>query len=134
MESVTIKATVYAKKLREHLAVLKKKRIIDLKKYNTDVDTWRKDLHKWIDREAYDIITKIANSELQDVDRRYARNEAGFDTMRFFIGAPKPPVYPSDKAIRSIQSQLRHIAITGQNTIKVSESDTKQFFGDEEDD
>jgi hypothetical protein len=134
MEPVTMKATVYAKQLRELLVVLKKKRIIDLKKYNTDVGTWRKDLHKWLDREAYDIIAKITNSELQGIDRRYGRNEPGFDTDLFFIGAPKPPVYPSDKTIRSIQSQLRHLAITGQNTIKVSENDTKQFFWSEDED
>jgi hypothetical protein len=123
----TMKTVVYAKKLRAELAKLRKKRVIDIAMYDDAVAKWRTALWKWVDREAFERVKQISKREL--TERRYETNCAGFDTRGFFIGAPRPPKYPSDQRIRDIQRMLHHLGITGQSTVRVNDEDTKKYFG-----
>ena len=133
MNDVTMKATVFAKKLRTQLAKDRKMRVTALRRYDIMVDVWRKMMKAWLRATAEARVNEITKKDLKEHTGRYHRN-VPFNTEAFFRGAPEPPKFPSDERIRDIQRALHHIAITGQATIKVSESDTKKYFGEDEED
>lgn len=133
METVTMKATVFAKKLRTRLAHLRKQREMLLKTYDADVHRWRQAMTAWLLASGPNKVRGITKEELQGNRGRYSR-AIPFDLETFFAGMPQAPKFPSDQQIRAVQSALRHLDITGQSTIKVSEVDTRKLFGDPEED
>ena len=126
-----IKATVYAAKLRKRLAELKAQREKNLADYKTNVDAWRKDMAKWLIANAKQKVDAISSANLKK-ERNSYYSGPGFDTGDFFKGAPAVPTYPRDKQIRDIQNLLRHLGITGQETVNVSTSDVARYLGEEE--
>ncbi len=122
-----IKTTVYAAKLRKRLAELKTKREKDLAAYKTGVVAWRKAMTKWLTTNAKARVDAVTVTQLKE-DRRYNRG-APFDTGLFFAGCPQPMAYPDDKQIREITSLLRHLGITGQETVRISTSDVEKYLG-----
>lgn len=126
-ESTKMNAKLFAKKLRIELARIKKQHTAAVGVYDRELATWRRELQKWIDREAYDRVNAITKTDLKN---HY--NDGTFDTRRFFNGSPKPPKIPSDKRIQAIQNALRHLGITGQTHVTVSVYDTENLFGVED--
>ena|ERR1700722_14471090 len=125
----TVKSTVYAKKLREHLKKLKQDYAKDMEAYDRAVELWKNVLTGWIKVNAVQRVAHISKSELQGF-RGFRSHERGFDTTLFFAGAPKPPTRPSNKQICDIQNVLRHLAITGQATVRLSTADVAKLLGD----
>jgi hypothetical protein len=121
----------FAKQLRAKLEALKKERAAALKKYDAEFEKWKKELHSWVDRNAYEKIHAITKTAVRN-HRGYSRGP-DFSAETFFIGCPKPPKYPSDEQIRKIQNMLRHLGITGQKTITLSTSEVGEFLGDKGD-
>jgi hypothetical protein len=125
-----IKTKTYAARLRAKLKELQEKRPAELASYKKALDAWRKDLKKWIADNAEQRVDKIKI----DKTERYFGDRIRFNTSSFFVGAPVPPVYPSDKQIRDIRNLLRHLGITGQETITVSTEDVARYLGEGEED
>ena len=133
MNDTTMKSTVYAKKLRTRLALLKKQRVVELKKYDAEVMVWRRAMVAWLSANGAARVVGITKQELEDYCGRY-RRPIPFDQEKFFKDAPLPPRFPSNGRIQDIMRVLRHLAITGQATVKVSPSDTQKLFGVEDED
>ncbi len=129
----TVKVVPFSKRLQARLKELKAQRGPALKKFNADFTKWKQDLALWTMRNAKKKVENITIDEVREA-RRYRDSDPGFTASHFFIGAPKPPAYPSDKPIREIQRTLRHMAITGQETMRVSSSDIEKWFPEEDDD
>jgi hypothetical protein len=127
-----IKATVYAAKLRKRLAELKKQRPVDLAAHKTAVEAWRKALTLWILHNAKARVDAITAKQITDHSARAPRwhLDAERVLMPSFDGAPEPPVYPDDRQIRDITAMLRHLGITGQETILVSTEDVTKYLGE----
>ena len=117
MESM-MKATTYAKELRAKLKQLQARKPILVANHKKKVAAWRKALTKWVLENAERRVNAITNLE------RYERYG------NFFDGAPKPPKEPDFKQIHDIQHLLRHLGITGQQTVKVSTADVARLLGD----
>jgi hypothetical protein len=122
----TMKTTVYAKKLRARMAELQKKQAANTKKFHRDVATWKLALAKWLRTEAPTLAEKIT---IGDVTGRggYHRNQP-FNAI--LEKAPQAPSQPDDRRIGQIRGFLRTLAITGQSTVRVSQSDVDKYFGD----
>ncbi len=125
-----IKATTFAAKLRKRLAELKSKRQKDLDAHSSAVEQWRKDMETWITAHLKKRVAAINVSALRKCESRYG-DGPHFDKSAFFAGAPETPKYPSDEKVRKIQSLLRHIGITGQETVQVSTDEVDALFGDD---
>jgi len=121
-----IKAKVYAAKLRKRLAALKAERPKQLQEYKDGMAKWRKDMKKWVSEHG----AKRVDGLKVEKESRSWRNDIRFNTGEFFSGAPMPPVWPDDKQIREIQALLRHLAITGQQTVQVSTADVASYLGE----
>lgn len=120
-----IKTKVYAARLRKKLEALEKDRPHLVQAYRADVDLWRKDMVSWL--------TKGADERVKSIKLSKARTYNGkphVDTSAFFRGMPEAPKWPSDKQIREIRAVLRHLGITGQETITVSTEDVSRYLGD----
>jgi hypothetical protein len=126
-----IKTTVYAKQLRAKLKELEAKRKKDLADYKTNFETWRVRLVEWLRTNGVKRVDVITMTEVKNHTNKYHRS-VRFDTSAFFAGAPEPPTYPSDKQIRDIKALLRHLGITGQQTINVTTEDVARHLGDGE--
>ncbi len=127
-----IKTTVYAAKLRKRLAELKTKREKDLAAYKTGVVAWRKAMTKWITANAKARVDAVSAAELKGAN--YYHRGLDINASKFFAGCPQPPPYPDDKQIREITSLLRHLGITGQETVRISTSDVEKYLGGGEED
>ena len=127
MLETKIKATVYAAKLRTHLAKLRKERPGKLKQYEAAVEHWRDEIAKWL---ASTGVSRIAKIKLSKKAEPYG-GRLMFSAYDLFEGAPVPPEYPDDRQIRDIQSVLRHLGITGQEHVTVSTSDVTRLLGSE---
>jgi hypothetical protein len=127
-----VKVSSFAKKLRDRVKALQEQREKDLKKYAADAEAWRKELHKWIDREAFEKIKAITVAELR-TNQRYP-GTTFFNAQKFFSGAPLPPVYPRNEQIRRIQNMLRQLSIRGPATITVSTEEVEKLLSDKEED
>ncbi len=122
-----IKATAYAAKLRAKLAALKAQRPKDQEAYKKALLVWRADLKKWLAEQG----PKRVDAAKPERTNRWGSSLARFDGSDFFAGAPVPPVAPDGKQIRDIQHLLRHLGLTGQETILVSTEDVARYLGDE---
>jgi hypothetical protein len=128
MRMVTkIKTRVYEAKLRKKLAELKAERPKLLKAHKDALVRWRKALLKWLVENGPSRVDAI---KLERRNRFHRDGEAAFDTRSFFAGAPQAPVLQDDKQIREIQSLLRHLAISKQETVQVSTEDVERYLGD----
>lgn len=120
----------FVRQLQARLKELRKKRVGALKKYDDDVAAWRRDLHEWVVDRAHDRIQGITKTELRNA-RSYGRDtDHGFGTCKFFIGAPKPPRWPSDMQIRAIQNTLQQLGLMTQTTIRLSTTETAKYLDD----
>jgi hypothetical protein len=121
----------YAKKLRTRLAALKARRTKNLKRYDIELKAWKLALKNWVLENVDDRIKKMTRTAIGNGRTHY---HDGWST-NFFIGAPKEPRKSNeDKLIQDIQGLLRHLAITGQKTIRVSTRDVERYFADETED
>lgn len=127
----TVKVTVFAKKLRIRLKTLSANRERAIEKYSKDYVTWKKDLKKWILENYIVQVDAITIKDTRDARSYRYSSSPGFDTSSFFLKAPKPPIYPSDKPIREIRRVLRHLGITGQQTVRVCTEDMSKYFEEE---
>ena len=120
----TMKVAVLSKKLRARLGVLKKERTKLLAEYDKKFEAWKRDVAKWLREVPADRVASVKKGELRD--GRWNRADL---PARVFAGQPKPPTYPSDEAIEKIHKTLRYVAVTGQQTIRVSPHDVEEWFG-----
>ncbi len=118
METV-MKVTKYAALLRARVAVLKEERVRDMAKFKVDFIEWKKALAAWIGKNYGDRVEAIKK------DSNYYRMD--FDYQEFFLGAPLRPMEPDDKVIGQIRALLRHLSITGQESVHVSTDDIVKF-------
>jgi hypothetical protein len=131
-ELVTVeKVDVFAKKLRAQLVRLKAKREKDLAAYKRDVALWRKAFPKWVAANVASRTEKLTAGEIREVPRYGNSRFAGFSAA-LLQGAPEPPAYPDGKPIAKIQALLRHLGITGQETVRISTSEALALLGDPE--
>jgi hypothetical protein len=132
MRDEKMKTTLYAHKLKARLKELQDQRKKNLKKFEADVRTWRVALSSWIRNMAGGRVDNIKTAELRD---KYRRSDTpGFNTVRFFDGAPVPPKYPDDKLIRDIQRKIQYLAVTYFKDVYVSEEEVGRFFSGADDD
>lgn len=121
-------AVAFARKLRARRDELKAKRKRELIKFNQAFENWKKELGKWLavngKKRAATILRKEGHNH------RY-RDDSYISVL--LKGHPEPPRYPSSTTIEQIDSMLRQIAITGQNTIRVTEDMVNKYFKDEND-
>lgn len=122
-----MKVKPFAAKLRKRLAELKAQRTKDVAAYTAKAETWRREMVTWVTANAKQRIAGITNADL----RRHESSYGGvhFNAAGFFAGAPQPPTYPSDKQIRKVESLLRHLGITGQETVQMSTEEVEALMG-----
>jgi len=125
----TVNSLEFAKKLKKRLKELHAEKQRAQKKFQADLATWKKALDRWVISNVHDHIVRIGVKEIQDNPMHYG-DSPGFDTKRFFRGAPKPPAYPNSSCIREIQKTLRLLGLTGQKMLRVSPSDIERWFGE----
>lgn len=126
----TIKVTLYLNSLQARLTELKTDAQA-LAAYKVDLVKWRQSLADWLTENAKARIDAITVNELKEKQHRnYRLSDPHFLTDNFFRGCPDAPSYPDDKQIRDITALLRHLSITGQETVKVSTSDVERYLGD----
>lgn len=125
----TIKTTVYAKKLRTRLKTLKEERGAARAAFVKATVKWPRDFVVWVKANA---VGRALNAKVSSYEgrRNWNSNKLGFDYEVFFAGAPEPPTLADDDQIRAIQGLLRHLAITGQATVRLTTSDVSKYFGD----
>ncbi len=125
-----------ANKLRVKLKILKAARPGEIAKYRRALTAWRRDMAAWIEAHGKARVMKISDTELREHDERYRytgyADLPAFNHVQFFDGAPRTPLYPkaSREKIAAIQKALRHLAITGQKTVKVDSEMIEKFFND----
>ena len=125
-----MKSTDYAKKLQVRVKILKSRRTAELAAFDKAVKAWRVAFVKWLRVKGPERVKQVTVEEIQE-NARY-RGDLSIDTRRFFSGAPTPPRYPDGKIIRKIEGMLRHLAITGQQTVIVHSSDVEELMVDGE--
>lgn len=122
-----MKATAFAKKLRAQLAKRKAARTAAMKKFAADFHLWKLAFTAWLRANGPARVQAIK----PDDGTSYRRHP--FDVEAFFKGAPERPKDPEFKDIRAIQTELRRLGITGQETVRVSDNDmAKLFVGDDD--
>jgi hypothetical protein len=119
----TMGALAYAKKLRAHQKTLKAKHTRDLRAYAVAFEAWKKSLEAWLKSGAIENVRKLTRGSVSA--SRYAADTA------ILRGHPTAPTKPSTDAIDRISGVLRHLAITGQKSVRVSSSDVERYFGDD---
>jgi len=122
-------ATTFAKKLRARRVELRKAHTVALRKYDVDFMAWKVSLAAWLKQSAAKNVDRIMKG---DMDRGSYHNRSWSNVV--LDGHPVPPKKPSDETVRRIDAKLRHIAITGQKYVTVTERDTEELFGSTEDD
>jgi hypothetical protein len=135
MESVKMKTSVWVKKLHAQLKKAIDSRTAALKKHQQAIDAWKIALDKWLRGNTVQRIARITTTELKDNFDRYDKDRPGFDTTKFFEGAPTPPHYPAS-LVEPIKRELRRLSIAQPESVYVGDDEIKKFFGEdgEEDD
>lgn len=123
-----MRTSVFMRKLRTRLKTLQKKRLAAIKAYDVAVAKWRIAMVNWLKVDAPDRVRNITKTELKKHDHRW--RGPGFDTTDFFHGAPKPPIYPSAKQVREIQTVLKQLAISEQSVVHFDTGEVKKYFED----
>ena len=120
----------FAKELRDRMKELQAKHKKDLAKYNKDVASWKISMAAWCRAEGPKRVERITLKELADRQGRYGRDSMGIDVDTFFAGAPRPPRRPETEQINLIRSTLRHLAITGRDTVSLDTSEVGKLLGE----
>ncbi len=120
-------ALAYAKKLRAHQKKLKDKHARDLRSYAVAFESWKKSLEKWLKTGAVENARKLTRGSLNGL--RFRDDSWSNAILR---GHPTQPTKPNTEAIDRISGVLRHLAITGQKSVRVSSSDIDRYFGEDE--
>jgi len=119
----TVKATVIASKLRARIAELKKQRAKASVSFGRLAKQWRADLVNWFKTEG-------ARCAALQTPAKWDGNSYG--CRNILDDAPKPPKAWDDTQLKRCRSLLRQIGITGQQTIRMSESEVDRYFKDKE--
>lgn len=117
-----MKTSVLATKLRARLVVLKKDHAVSVAKYDAAFEQWKTDVAAWAQRDMPARVAALKKSEVV-VYSRSALPES------VFRGIPTPPPIPSRERIEKIQKTLRFVALTGQQTISVSQREVDDWLG-----
>lgn len=116
----------FAKKLRTRRYELRKRHTQALRSYAMAFDIWKRSLGAWVANTAR-VNTASLNHKNVYASSRY-RDEHYIQVL--MKGHPTPPNRPDDSVIKKIDSLLRHLAITGQKTVRVNESTVAELFDD----
>lgn len=120
----TMKVPALARKLRARLVELKKERVKHLADYDKKFAAWKRETAKWL--------REVPAGRMKDVTKAEVNGwHRGDLPAKVMAGIPQPPDFPSDDAIKRVQKTLRYVAVTGQNTIRVSARDVEEWFGKE---
>ncbi len=130
MEPVKMKTSAWVKKLQAQLKKATGDRTRDLREHKVAVERWKDEFAKWLRSNLLPKIVQIGVTELKVNVDRYDRGSPGFDTKKFFRGAPKPPVYPAS-FVEPIKRELRRLSIAQPETVHVTDADIKKFFGED---
>lgn len=125
---VTMKTALLAAKLRTRLVTLKKEHIVAIAKYDVALAQWKSDVIAWLKRE---VPSRVSNIKKADMAHRYGRSGLP-DSV--FQGLPSSPPFPSRDHIDKVQKTLRFIALTGQETIRVSQHEVDAWLGKDDSD
>lgn len=128
--STQMKSTAFAKKLREHIAVLKRRKSVADKRYGEECFEWRKQLGTWLRSTGAARIQSMTSTQMSQ-----ASYGCPVENSWFWEGAPKKPSKPNiEKKIHECQRMLRQLGITGQATVKIGPSEIEKFFGADDED
>ena len=125
--STTMKVGPWAAKLRKRIVVLQAKQRKAMAAYKVALDKWRRDVSKWLK-------TADAQYLVPEEERWDGRGMRINVLSKFWEGAPLPPKKPADKRVQEIRNMLRHLALTGQTTVRVDTAMVTRFFSDESED
>lgn len=129
-----MKAVVFAKKVREQIVKLQKKKALEAKKFEADFAKWQKDFEAWMKANALKRVRGITKAHVKE-HKGYHRGDLGFDVGEFFRGCPTAPRFPteSEDRIKKCRTVLRQLAITGQEMVHIDKYDIDKLFGLEDD-
>ena len=123
-----MKSTVYAKKLRDRLKVLRARHTKEKARFDADIERWKKDMADWLRNKLPDYVMKHITKTMMKENSYHFNHELA---RILDAHGPKRPSAPGTmKVIQAIERRLKYIAITGSPTVSVSEDEANLFFAD----